>query len=188
MNSRWIKLARVRSADELRDQVSAFAAQYDWFRLDLEESVEGEPSPLAAPLDHGGTQLGNRFVALPMEGWDATTQGRPTQNLCRRWRHFGLSGAAIVWGGEAYAVTPEGRANPNQLVFSEHSTRDLELLRAEVLAGAHTAAHDCPELARVVTERPLIGLQLTHAGRYARPEGRPAPRVAYRHPLLDRRR
>ena len=35
----------------------------------------------------------------------------------------------------------------------------------------------------------LIGLQLTHSGRYCRPNehGKPEPRILYRHPILDRR-
>ena len=35
----------------------------------------------------------------------------------------------------------------------------------------------------------LIGLQLTHSGRFCRPDtyDRPEPRILYRHPLLDRR-
>jgi 2,4-dienoyl-CoA reductase-like NADH-dependent reductase (Old Yellow Enzyme family) len=35
----------------------------------------------------------------------------------------------------------------------------------------------------------LIGLQLTHSGRYSRPNshGRPEPRILYRHPFLDQR-
>jgi 2,4-dienoyl-CoA reductase-like NADH-dependent reductase (Old Yellow Enzyme family) len=30
-----------------------------------------------------------------------------------------------------------------------------------------------------------VGLQLTHSGRFCRPDGPPAPRLAYHHPLLD---
>ena len=35
----------------------------------------------------------------------------------------------------------------------------------------------------------VVGLQLTHSGRYSCPnvKGRPEPRVAQRHPILDRR-
>src|SRR5262249_22993869 len=38
-------------------------------------------------------------------------------------------------------------------------------------------------------ENLLVGLQLTHSGRYSRPnfKDRPEPRILYRHPLLDRR-
>src|SRR5690606_24004459 len=37
------------------------------------------------------------------------------------------------------------------------------------------------------TDDLLVGLQLTHSGRWARPDGEPRPLVAYRHPVLDRR-
>ncbi|MGH7789608.1 MAG: hypothetical protein ACRERC_22240 [Candidatus Binatia bacterium] len=54
--------------------------------------------------------LANRFVVQPMEGWDGTDDGRPTPLTERRWRNFGRSGAAWIWGGEAVAVRAGGRA------------------------------------------------------------------------------
>jgi 2,4-dienoyl-CoA reductase-like NADH-dependent reductase (Old Yellow Enzyme family) len=135
-------------------------------------------STMATPLDVGPWQLTNRFVVLPMEGWDGTDDGRPTDLLRRRWRRFGTSGAALVWGGEAVAVVPEGRANPNQLCIGEHSEADLSSLREELLA-AHREHHEVAD--------PVAGLQLTHSGRWSRPEGSPAPRTAYRHPVTDDR-
>jgi 2,4-dienoyl-CoA reductase-like NADH-dependent reductase (Old Yellow Enzyme family) len=136
------------------------------------------PLVLSGPgLD--GRRLGNRWAVLPMEGWDGTDDGRPTDLVRRRWRRFGESGAKLIWGGEAVAVVPEGRANPHQLCIGPSSVDDLASLRAE-LVDAHTAAHgDTGDL--------VVGLQLTHSGRWARPFGEPAPRVAYRHPLLDDR-
>ena len=85
--------------------------------LDLE--VEGG-DPLAAPFDVVGPdgrprRIGNRFAVHPMEGWDGTEDGAPSEDTLRRWRRFGESGAKLIWGGEAYAVQPDGRANPNQL-------------------------------------------------------------------------
>ena len=111
-------------------------------------------STMASPLDVGPWQLTNRFVVLPMEGWDGTTDGRPTDLLRRRWRRFGTSGAALVWGGEAVAVVPEGRANPNQVCIGEHSRSDLSSLREELLA-AHREHHEVAD--------PVVGLQLTHS-------------------------
>jgi len=124
---------------------------------------------LATPLDHAGWRLSNRLAVLPMEGWDATADGRPTELVRRRWTRFGTSGAGLIWGGEAVAVVPEGRANPHQLCIGPSSEGDLAGLRA--LLGVHQIA----------------GLQLTDSGRWARPDGTPAPRVAGRHPLLDAR-
>lgn len=134
---------------------------------------------LASLLERPGLTLANRFCILPMEGWDGTSDGRPTHLVRRRWSRFGSSGAALVWGGEAVAVDPAGRANPHQLTINDHSVPDLDELRRTVL-DAHTVATDGGAA-------PTIGLQLTHSGRWSRPDGTPAPRTAYRHPLLDER-
>jgi 2,4-dienoyl-CoA reductase-like NADH-dependent reductase (Old Yellow Enzyme family) len=100
-----------------------------------------------------------------MEGWDGTEDGRPTDLVRRRWARFGTSGAGLVWGGEAFAVRPDGRANPHQLCLGPSSAEDLRELRA------------------LLHPDQVAGLQLTHSGRWA-VEARPA-RVE---PLLDARR
>ena len=58
-------------------------------------------SPLGQPIDVHGVRVGNRFCILPMEGWDGTADGEPTDLTRRRWRNFGISGAKLIWGGEA---------------------------------------------------------------------------------------
>ena len=40
--------------------------------------------PLAQPIAVGGRAIGNRFCILPMEGWDAETDGRPSERTVRR--------------------------------------------------------------------------------------------------------
>ena len=138
-------------------------------------------SPLAQPIEIAGFKVGNRIAAQPMEGWDGTAEGRPTELTFRRWERFGASGAKLIWGGEAVAVRHDGRANPNQLLINEHSRDDLSRLR-ETLVTTHmqTVGSDSDL---------LIGLQLTHSGRYSRPNvhDRPEPRIVYHHPILDRR-
>jgi 2,4-dienoyl-CoA reductase-like NADH-dependent reductase (Old Yellow Enzyme family) len=116
-----------------------------------------------------------------MEGWDGSTEGRPTELTFRRWRRFGASGAKLIWGGEAVAVCHEGRANPNQLAIGPHAIADLSRLR-EALIEEH-------ERSVGSIEGLVIGLQLTHSGRYSRPNSydRPEPRILYHHPILDKR-
>jgi 2,4-dienoyl-CoA reductase-like NADH-dependent reductase (Old Yellow Enzyme family) len=115
-----------------------------------------------------------------MEGWDGDAQGRPTERTLRRWRRFGESGAALVWGGEACAVRADGRANPNQLCLETDPDpeRSLALLMAELRAGAAERGDASAQ---------VVGLQLTHSGRFARPDGPPAPRTLFRHALLERK-
>jgi NADPH2 dehydrogenase len=118
-----------------------------------------------------------------MEGWDGTPEGEPSELTRRRWRHFGISGAKLIWGGEAVAVRAEGRANPNQLLIGPAKQTGLACLR-EHLVSAHRERFGPNADADL-----YVGLQLTHSGRFARPhvKDRPEPLVAYNHPLLDRR-
>jgi NADPH2 dehydrogenase len=147
--------------------------------LPLDTTVEPAPQgPLATPVRIGARlEAGNRFAILPMEGWDGTTDGLPTPDLERRWLRFGASGAGLLWG-EATAIVPEGRANPNQLMINEQTAERLGDLRSRTVA-ARAREFDG---ARLVT-----GMQLTHSGRWSRPLGEPLPRIAYRQTQLDER-
>jgi len=150
-----------------------------------DEILHGSESPLLAPLPaslySGNFAIANRIAINPMEGWDGTPDGQPSENTLRRWRRFGQSGAKLIWGGEAVAVSHEGRANPNQLVIANHTREGLAGLRAALLEEHRKLTGSDQGL--------LIGLQLTHSGRYCRPnpDGRPEPRILHRHPILDRR-
>jgi NADPH2 dehydrogenase len=141
----------------------------------------GASAPLNQPYELGGLRIGNRFCILPMEGWDGTESGEPTELTFRRWRHFGESGAKLIWGGEAVAVRHEGRANPNQLLSSDDTQASLRKLHAH-LVDAHEECYGS-------SKDLVVGLQLTHSGRFAKPNSRQTlePRILYHHPLLDRR-
>ncbi len=143
--------------------------------------VAGLSSPLAQPLEREGIRVGNRIAIHPMEGWDGTLDGRPTESTLRRWRRFGASGAKLIWGGEAVAVRHDGRANPNQLVLNPTTQEGLAGLRRALIEEHRRAAGSDDGL--------LIGLQLTHSGRYSVPDSRdrPQPKILYHHPILDRR-
>lgn len=150
--------------------------------LPVDETLEsGEGSPLAQPLQRKAGDIGNRFCILPMEGWDGTTDGKPSELTKRRWKNFGLSGAKLIWGGEAVAVRHDGRANPSQLLINDATLSGIESLRA-VLESTHQEHFG-------TTSDLIAGLQLTHSGRFARPNNKAKiePRIAYRHPVLDKR-
>jgi 2,4-dienoyl-CoA reductase-like NADH-dependent reductase (Old Yellow Enzyme family) len=165
--SRFVQVKNLKTLDALR-------AHLDELGVDIPISEAVEPDGvLSTPVEvvdasAGSLTIPNRFAVLPMEGWDGTTDGRPTDLVRRRWGRFAASGCGLVWG-EATAVRPDGRANPHQLVLDETTVDDIAALRA-LLDPAQVAA-----------------LQLTHSGRWSRPEGAPRPRTAYRHPELDPR-
>jgi NADPH2 dehydrogenase len=142
-----------------------------------------ELSPLAEPFMLNDRSIGNRWCVHPMEGWDGETDGRPSELTTRRWQHFGESGCKLIWGGEAFAVRPDGRANPRQ-IFNHPA--NLEPMRAllDTLRESHRQS-----FGERSTDDLYVGLQLTHSGRFCKPNrnDRFESRVAYHHPVLDRR-
>ena len=143
--------------------------------------LTGVDSPLTHPLSRGGIQIGNRIAVHPMEGWDGTADGNPTEHTIHRWKKFGRSGAKLIWGGEAVAVSHAGRANPNQLVIAKHTLDGLARLRRALIEEHRRTTGS--------TDGLFIGLQLTHSGRYSRPDthDKPEPYIVYHHPILDRK-
>ena len=164
------KIATLKTAAEFQSHLRTTGIP-----LSFDEALENGPeSPLGSPLRRRSGTIGNRFCILPMEGWDGAVDGRPTDLVRRRWQNFGLSGAKLIWGGEAVAVRHDGRANPHQLVISDATVREL-------LVETHLRQFG-------QTDDLLVGLQLTHSGRFSRPHGKQwEPRVLYRHPQLDQR-
>lgn len=164
--------------------VAAFRACLERLQLALpcdDTLATGAASALGLPIEARNLHIGNRFAIQPMEGWDGHPDGAPSDYTRRRWERFGQSGAKLIWGGEAVAVCPEGRANPNQLMLNAHTQAGIAVLR-DLLINAH-------EETTGSTEGLVIGLQLTHSGRWCRPEpdNQPRPKIVFRHPILDRR-
>lgn len=171
------KIASFRTAPALQEHAAGLG-----LRLRCDSVLKSGPdSPLGRAAMLGARRIGNRFAVLPMEGWDGTPEGFPTELLLRRWRRFGESGAKLIWGCEAAAVRHDGRANPSQLILKPETLGPIAAAR-EGLVTAHRERWGA-------SEDLLVGLQLTHSGRFSRPgpTRRAEPRVAYRHPLLDAR-
>ena len=175
------RVASFRSARDLAGHLDRLG-----WPLPAHDAIRPAPeSPLAQPLQIDGAAkrltIGNRFAAQPMEGWDGEPDGRPSELTRRRWLRMATGGAKLLWGCEAVAVLPEARANPNQLILNESSADDLKSLRLEMVEAHRQrfgTAHDF-----------VIGLQLTHSGRFCRPneKTRLEPVIAYHHPILDRK-
>ena len=171
----WPRVSSLKTIEQFRARLRELEID-----LPVDEHVEaGTSSILSQPMNSVCGPIGNRWCILPMEGWDGTTDGRPSDLTRRRWRNFGLSGAKLIWGGEAVAVRQDGRANPNQLLINDRTVGELSELR-EILEAAHREFIGS-------TDDLLVGLQLTHSGRFARPSDkrRLEPMIAYRHPVLD---
>jgi 2,4-dienoyl-CoA reductase-like NADH-dependent reductase (Old Yellow Enzyme family) len=142
------------------------------FGLDLRFSTD--LSPLFRPVAVGPLRAGNALCVQPMEGCDGTVDGRPDELTFRRYQRFGAGGAKLIWG-EATAVIEEGRANKRQLLINEQTAPDLERMLKECRAAHRQAFGSDDDL--------VVGLQLTHSGRYSYYR----PLIAFHDPILDPR-
>ena len=177
--SRYQRVAALRTADAFEQHLASAGISLAFDR----ELAPASSSPLGQPFSIGAVRVGNRFCILPMEGWDGTPDGEPSPLTVRRWQNFGRSGAKLIWGGEAVAVRHDGRANPHQLMLTERTLPAIADLRRQLVA-AHVARFGLD------AERDLyIGLQLTHSGRFSKPNlhERPEPIAGAANPVLDRR-
>ncbi len=132
-------------------------------------------SPLRQPLTLGEVNVSNRLACQAMEGCDGTSDGAPGELTKRRYHRFAAGGAGLIWF-EATAVLQEGRANPRQLFIHEGT---LDAFKAQVEAIKETAL-------RENHYEPVVIMQATHSGRYSKPQGKPAPVIAYNNPIFEK--
>jgi 2,4-dienoyl-CoA reductase-like NADH-dependent reductase (Old Yellow Enzyme family) len=152
--------------------VADVAAEGDRLGLDLRFSDDFVP--LFRPVTVGPLTAGNALCVQPMEGCDGTPDGNPDELTFRRYRRFGAGGAKVIWG-EAAAVIEEGRANPRQLFVSEQTLPGLAAMLDACRRAHREAFGDDSDL--------IVGLQLTHSGRYCYRR----PLIAVRDAALDPR-
>jgi len=133
-------------------------------------------APLLSSLTLGGWNLPNRLVVHPMEGCDSELSGGPSDQTLRRYERYATGGAGLIWV-EATAVVPDGRANPRQLHLHQDSAAGF----AKLVSATRKAAH--AQFGPGHT--PLLVLQLTHSGRWSRPDGTRRPVIAHHNPYLD---
>jgi NADPH-dependent glutamate synthase beta subunit-like oxidoreductase/2,4-dienoyl-CoA reductase-like NADH-dependent reductase (Old Yellow Enzyme family) len=160
-------------------------------RLGVRLDVSRDVSILAEPVQIGGLVIPNSLAIHPMEGCDGDSQGRPGKLTLRRYERFAAGGAGLIWT-EATAVVPEGRANPRQLWLNENNKeafaalvktvkREVRNVYRESGIVNRTTNHDT----RYTNHQPIIVLQLTHSGRYSKPEGVAHPLIPQRDPYRD---
>lgn len=145
-------------------------------RAELPEALPYRDSTaiLSTPCRTAGHTLPNRIVYQPMEGCDGTGDGTPGELTVRRYCRFAHGGPGLIWF-EATAILPQARANPRQMMLTEKNRDAYKRLLSEM---------------REISVRengyaPLIICQLTHSGRYSKPNGYPEPLVVQHRPLFE---
>ena len=155
----------IQALDELRTAIH---------EMDLKIPLSSDLPVLDRPLTFAERTAPNRLAIHPMEGCDAQEDGSPGDLTYRRYERFASGGAGLIWV-EAVAVCPEGRSNPRHLWLHEKNVEAFRKLADRIRETAHERG----------TPQPVVILQLTHAGRFSKPEGTPRPVIAYHHAELD---
>lgn len=170
---------RFRSLEEVRARVADLGLDGSIGFAD--DTAPSSERLMSAPVNLGPFRLANRYATHPMEGWDGDpSTGAPTEDVLRRWERMGESGAALVWGVEAFAVDFRYRANARQLVMVRNNTAAIAA-GVELIRKARARAFDG-------AAGPVVGAQLTCSGRYSvREEKGACPPLVHHHPELDRR-
>ncbi|HDR17129.1 MAG TPA: hypothetical protein ENN79_16915, partial [Desulfobacteraceae bacterium] len=151
------------------------AAKSEALRLPL--PLSDDISVLFQKYDFGGRAIPNRLAVHPMEGFDSQPDGSPDELAFRRYHRFASGGSGLIWF-EAVSVVPEGRSNPRQMWLHAKNIDAFSRLVEHTRRMARNTFDSRHELFLVV--------QLTHSGRYSRPEGKLVPRVASYNPFLDK--
>lgn len=155
----------LRTLDDLRDKLQV---------LGIEIPLSEDLSVLTDEVRLGRLTAWNRLAVHPMEGFDSLPDGAPSPLSFRRYHRFASGGAALIWF-EATAVLREARSNPGQLWLHEGNVEAFErIVRETKRAGIDATGHE-----------PIMVMQLTHSGRYSKPEGIPQPIIAQRSGVLD---
>jgi len=173
---RFKRVAQLKSAADFLTHLSSLEIELPF----VEKLSQPGQSPLGKSFKlSSGKTVGNRLCILPMEGWDGTLEGLPSEHTKRRWGHFATSGAKLIWGCEAVAVRHDGRANPNQLLINSKNLEAFKQLYQDLVSAHEAKFGSSSDL--------LVGLQLTHSGRFSVPDPDRVkkPKIVYRHPLLD---
>jgi len=116
---------------------------------------------LNTPYQLDGKTIGNRFAILPMKGWDCNKRRAPHDLVRRRWGNFGRSGAKLIWAARQRRCARTAAAIPHQLLINADTIKNIADLRN------CWSRRNAETLRR--TDDLLVGLQLTHSGRFACP-------------------
>ncbi|MGD1041698.1 MAG: flavin oxidoreductase/NADH oxidase [Sedimentisphaerales bacterium] len=144
--------------------------------LSINIPMQKDVSILGAAVKIGPLTAPNRLAVNPMEGADGNSEGCPGELTLRRYKRFAAGGSGILWV-EAIAVVPQARANPRQLWLHDGNKDAFTNMVAEMRKAARESIDS--------QHRPIIVAQLTHSGRYSKPEGVAHPIIPQRDPYRD---
>lgn len=133
-------------------------------------------SVLARPVFlKSGRTIPNSLGIPPLEGFDGTPEGAPSETVFRRYDRYARGGAGLIWY-ESVAIANDGRCNPLQMVMHEGTVGAFK----ELVTRSNQAAIE------VYGRAPYNVLQLTHSGRRSvDKDWTPRPLAAAENPYMD---
>ncbi len=161
------KLFNIKNLGDLRAELN---------NLHLDLPISDDLKVLGDEVKVGNRSLPNRFVVQPMEGIDAVeSTSAPSELTFRRYLRYARGGAGLIWF-EAAVVEKDGKSNPRQLMLTKDN---LDVWKRLV--------DDTRQAARDRWNHDIITvLQISHSGRWSKPNGRPEPVIIHHNPILDR--
>ena len=147
MTQTYPRIASLKTAAAFREHLheADVALEFD------ETLAPAGRSPLGESIEVDGVTVGNRFCILPMEGWDGTRDGAPSDLTRRRWRHFGGSGA-----NRTVRITPaknqNGTAKITVVVSDGHLTAVANFLLTV------NAVNDPPTISSIADRPATVGI------------------------------
>lgn len=142
--------------------------------LEVDLPFSDDISVLFTPASAGSLFMPNRFAVQPMEGYDSLRDGSPSELTKRRYLRYAGGGSGLIWY-EAVAVTEDGRSNPGQLWINQSNVESYKRLNEAVRKRAAENGIN-----------PVLVIQLTHSGRYSKPDGSARPLAGSANPVLDK--
>lgn len=116
--------------------------------------VSSDMSILGEPVRLGAKTIPNRICLQPLEGFDGTKEGAPSDLIFRRYDRYARGGAGLIWY-ESITVADDGRCNPLQMIIKKSTIKEIRRLVEETDRTAYEA----------FGRKPYNVLQLTHSGR-----------------------
>lgn len=137
----------------------------------------GDTGILKQEASFGNVTLKNRMGIAPMEGADGEPDGSPSELTLRRYIRYARGQSGMIWF-EAISIVPEGCSGAHQLMLTRKNLDRYKRFTEAVREAGRKANGFAPYLV----------MQANHSGRYSNPQGKPAPIIAYRHPIYEKLR
>jgi 2,4-dienoyl-CoA reductase-like NADH-dependent reductase (Old Yellow Enzyme family) len=131
---------------------------------------------LGRPVKIGNKYSPNAMAIHPLEGFDGTIDGKPSDLIFRRYARYARGGTGLIWY-EAVAVSEDGRCNPYEMWINKNTLAEIARLVKETKQhGEDACGH-----------RIYSVVQLTHTGRISRDtQWNDIPITAFPNPLIDK--